>query len=308
MAKEECATRESMWRKRLDHEIRYHVRDGEERDYFQPRRIIEVAVIRAALTVFGLYERGMRNANDHRLIEHCFTWLDLPEGLDGFRILHCSDFHFMNENAPFLDSVVRCVGGVEVDLCVFTGDYRFGHFGRQDCVLAPMARVVSAIASRHGVIGVLGNHDVSDLAKILETLGIRMLVNAGMLLESNGARLWIGGIDDAHTFRSDHLPGALEGAPDDAFKLLLSHTPERIREAEARGVDLYLCGHTHGGQLCLPKLGAVVSNSRCPRRYTKGPWRYGSLRGYTTVGAGVTDVPVRFNCPPEAVLITLRRG
>src|SRR4029079_2861599 len=99
------------------------------------------------------------------------------------------------------------------------------------------------------------------------------------------------------------LDAALSGVPEDACKVLLVHSPEVIARAAERGVDLYLCGHTHGGQVCLPGLGPVVLNANCARRYARGTWRYGSMQGYTSSGLGTSCVPVRFFCPPEVAVI-----
>jgi len=78
-------------------------------------------------------------------------------------------------------------------------------------------------------------------------------------------------------------------------------------EAAAAGIHLYLCGHTHGGQIRLPWLGAPMQNAACPRRYAHGCWRHGEMQGYTSAGAGCSMLPVRYNCPPEITLIELAR-
>ena len=83
------------------------------------------------------------------------------------------------------------------------------------------------------------------------------------------------------------------------------HTPEMIPEAAQHGIDLYLCGHTHGGQICLPLIAPLLTQANCPRRYTRGAWRYGQVHGYTNTGAGASGVAVRFLCPPEIALIEL---
>ena len=81
---------------------------------------------------------------------------------------------------------------------------------------------------------------------------------------------------------------------------------ELLEEAATSGIDLYLCGHTHGGQICLPWLGPVLVNARCRRRYVGGQWTYKNVQGYTSYGTGSSCVPVRFNCPPEIGVIELK--
>jgi predicted MPP superfamily phosphohydrolase len=112
----------------------------------------------------------------------------------------------------------------------------------------------------------------------------------------------LAGIDDAHFYGSDSIEKAATGMSREEFSVLLSHTPEVYREGERLGFDVMLSGHTHGGQICLPGGIPVTLDARLPRHMGKGAWRYGKLSGYTSVGAGSSIVPVRFNCPPEITL------
>ena len=89
--------------------------------------------------------------------------------------------------------------------------------------------------------------------------------------------------------------------------ILLSHSPETHREAAALGYDLQLSGHTHGGQICLPGGIPILHNAPgCRRELIAGPWREGSMLGYTSRGAGAAGVAARFFCPPEITIHTLR--
>jgi predicted MPP superfamily phosphohydrolase len=262
------------------------------------------ALLRVVLTLTRLRRRGERNALTPVVRRLRFVFDHLPEAFCGFKLLHLTDLHA--DGLPgFAEAVGRCIQGLAVDLCVMTGDYRFGISGPCDSVYPPMQRLLMGVNSRLGVIGILGNHDVSDEIPELERMGVRVLVNAAHELRQARDSLWIIGVDDPHYYGCDDLPGALESVPADAFKILLVHSPEIIPEAEAAGVDLYLCGHTHGGQICLPLLGPVIVNSNCPRRYAEGVWQYQRLRGYTNAGVGTSGVPVRFFCPPEIGLIEL---
>ena len=92
------------------------------------------------------------------------------------------------------------------------------------------------------------------------------------------------------------------------MSILLSHTPEVYRHAHFAQFNIMLCGHTHGGQICLPGGIPVTLDSRCPRRIGAGPWRYQDMLGYTSVGAGTSIVNVRLNCLPEVTLHRLRPG
>ena len=106
---------------------------------------------------------------------------------------------------------------------------------------------------------------------------------------------------------TDAARAALETAPD-GFKIALIHAAELADIAANAGFSLYLAGHTHGGQVCLPGGRPIITHLGRHRRYASGLWRHGSMTGYTTTGIGVSGLPVRFNSRGEVVLITLRRG
>jgi hypothetical protein len=167
-----------------------------------------------------------------------------------------------------------------------------------------MRTILQAVRARHGVLAILGNHDEADIALGLAKMGVRMLINDAV--ETAGG-FWIIGVDDAHYYGCDDLSSPLATVPEGAFKLLLAHTPELYAEAAEAGIDLYLCGHTHAGQVCLPGIGPLLLNAACPRAYTRGRWRHRNTEGYTSSGVGCSLLPVRYNCPPEITRIELAR-
>ena len=140
----------------------------------------------------------------------------------------------------------------------------------------------------------------------LERMGIRMLLNECVVIERGGQRIHLAGIDDAHCFRVDNIEKAADAVPLEEFSILLSHTPEIYRQAAHAGFDLLLSGHTHGGQICLPGGIPITLDSVLPRSFGAGAWKYRDMAGYTSVGAGSSVVPVRFNCPLEITLHDLR--
>jgi predicted MPP superfamily phosphohydrolase len=170
-----------------------------------------------------------------------------------------------------------------------------------------MQRLLAGVNARQGLVGVLGNHDMAEMVPEFERLGVHMLMNESLELRRGPDSMWLVGVDDPHHYGCDDLPGALLDVPEQAFKILLVHTPELIPEADQHGVHLYLCGHTHGGQICLPFVGPILTHANCPRRYTRGAWRYNNVTGYTSSGVGCSGVTARFLCPPELVLIELCR-
>jgi predicted MPP superfamily phosphohydrolase len=156
------------------------------------------------------------------------------------------------------------------------------------------------------VFAVLGDHDTIQMVPGLEDMGIRMLLNESEALVRGDQRIYLAGIDDAHYYRVDNIEKAAAEIPPGAFSILLSHTPEIYRQAAHAGFDLLLGGHTHGGQICLPGSIPITLDSVLPRRMGSGPWNYGGMAGYTSVGVGSSIVPVRINCPPEITLHRLR--
>ncbi len=299
-------TRESLWNKRLAMEAKCLLRRRPELESESDGEGPSIAAARALLSLTGLLPRGLRNANEPLLREFTFSFRTLPEAFDGFRILQLSDFHF-SERPGFIDAVCGIVTGVRCDLCLLTGDYRFNRQAPCRSVYAGMRRLIETISPQLGTVAILGNNDMSDFVSGFRPLGIRVLVNESTAVSQGGEEIWIAGVDDPHDFFCDSLPLAIRDVPAGAFTILLAHSPEIIPEAEQFGVDLYLCGHTHGGQVCLPYFGQVFLNARCERRYSAGRWRHGDMQGYTTTGIGASTIPLRFNCPPEAVVIELRR-
>ena len=261
-------------------------------------------LLKAALMSMGLYWKGVRNALQPQVRRVKFAFPNLPKAFDGFRILHLSDLHIDGVDG-LSDVVAEIVSGCEVDLCVMTGDYRFAIHGSCAAVYPHMRKIHSAIRAEFGTLAILGNHDAAEIAFELEKLGIRMLVNEAMELRRQKQSLWIAGVDDSHHYQCDNLPLAIEDTPDHAFKVLLAHTPEMFEEAAVSSIDLYLTGHTHAGQIVLPFRGPVVQNAACPREFVHGQWRHREMQGYTSAGIGCSMVPIRFNCPPEIVIVEL---
>lgn len=265
-----------------------------------------MAVLDWTLRAFGLTRRGRRNAADYRLerVEHRLP--GLAGEFDGFTILQLSDLHADRLEAAS-GRLEALLAATPCDLVALTGDYRFDTHGDYGPCLRRMADIVAALRPVHGILGVLGNHDFVETVPLLEQLDIRLLLNESWTLERAGKRLFLAGVDDPHYYAGDDLERALAGTRDTDTVVLLAHSPELYREARAAGVHLYLCGHTHGGQICLPGGFAPIVNAACPRRLTRGTWDHGGLRGHTSRGTGASGLPVRFNCPPEVTLHTLRR-
>lgn len=268
-----------------------------ERVFFRP-------LLWAGLKVSGLYPRGAANALQPVVRSLRLECPNLPAAFDGYRILQVSDLHI--DGVDGLDEILaEKMAGIRADLCVLTGDYRFHNEGACDDVYPLLKRIVSSIRAEDGIYGILGNHDASEIAFRLEDMGVRMLVNEAAAILKGGESIWVAGVDDPYDYRCDDLAAALDSTPSGAFKVLLAHTPDLYREAEAGGVSIYLCGHTHAGQIRMPIVGSLFHHAKAPRSHTAGYWLYRRMHGYTSAGAGCSGLPVRFNCPPEITTIEL---
>jgi predicted MPP superfamily phosphohydrolase len=263
-------------------------------------------VIKLALKVLGLYDRGQLEALTPVVREVELSFPDLPHAFDGFRLLHLSDLHIDGVDG-LAEILAAQLEAIEADVCVMTGDFRFEDEGPCDEVYRRMRTLLPAITARHGIYATLGNHDDSGIAFGLEEMGVRMLINESVEIGRGRESIWLAGVDDDFDYQCDDLPAAMAAIPSNACKILLAHTPDLYEQAAASGVHLYLCGHTHGGQIRLPNLGAIRSNARCSRAYTYRYWNYNGMHGYTSGGIGSSSLPVRLNCPPEIVLFTFSK-
>ena len=250
------------------------------------------------LKLTGLMRWARGNALQYRLRELDIAIEGLPTAFDGYRILHLSDLH-IDEILDGGDGLCRMLKNLDYDLCVVTGDYRFDTYGVFDEVMDRMSKLMAALEGPDGVIGILGNHDFVEMVPGLEALGMKVLLNESVAIERGGYRIWIVGLDDAHYYEVDDLARAMADIDASQPVVLLVHSPEVVPEAEAVGVNLYLCGHTHGGQVCLPGGIPIIGNARCARDKLSGRWSHGRMQGFTHRGTGSSGIPVRINCPPE---------
>ena len=263
------------------------------------------SLIRNALKLSGLYRRGRRNAERVEIRTNIVRSSKLPEAFDGFTILHLSDMHVeMSDGA--MRHVVKLLPELSYDICVLTGDFRAKTFGPFDATLTGLARVRSHLTGP--IYGVLGNHDTIQMVPGLEAMGITMLLNENEPIVRRDQRIYLAGIDDAHYYRVDNIEKAASEIPEAEFSILLSHTPEIYRQAAHAGFDLLLSGHTHGGQICLPRSIPITLDAVLPRRMGSGSWEYHHMAGYTSVGVGSCIVAVRLNCPPTITLHRLQSG
>jgi len=243
--------------------------------------------------------------------------LRLPERFDGFTIAQLSDFHYEDHFSVVpIRKAVELVNGLHPDLIVLTGDFvtvpmiEFSGRNRSQSAksAAPCAEILQKLQAPLGKFAVLGNHDASSdsfrVASALREHGIPVLLNRSVPLERGTDRIWLAGIDDVLE-GSPTLSAALEKVPSHEPVVLLAHEPDFADEAALSPVDLQLSGHSHGGQIWIPGIGAPWLPP-LGRKYPRGLYKLGNLTLYTNIGIGTIRAPIRINCPPEITLITLK--
>ena len=261
--------------------------------------------IRLGFKMLGLYGRGRRNALDVKVRHNRLPLRRLPPEFEGYTLLQVSDLH-LDVTPGLVDAVAAVIKPLKYDVAVLTGDFRARTYGEIGTALNELARLRPEF--RGEVYGVMGNHDFVEMLPPMEDMGIRFLMNEHVWLRRGEATVCLAGVDDSHFYETDNIQAAAAHLEKEVPAILLSHSPEIYRKAAACGFDAVLCGHTHGGQICLPGGIPFVMNARAPIRTARGAWTYRGMVGYTSAGAGCSGVEMRFWCPPEVTLHTLTRA
>ncbi|MCH2073873.1 MAG: metallophosphoesterase [Puniceicoccaceae bacterium] len=262
-------------------------------------------LIEFCLKLSGFWNRAVRNYFDIQVVKNEVRLKNLPPEFDGYTILQLSDLH-SDLHPDFPERVKEIIAPLVYDCLALTGDFRTCTFGEHSGATVATIDILAELEQPK--FAILGNHDFLAKVPVMEAAGIRFLLNEHILLRRGEAELCLIGIDDPNFFKTHNLERALDGAPPDATKVLLSHAPQTCTMAEEKGIDLLIAGHTHGGQICLPGGYLIMHDRSAPRHILSGAWREGKLQGYTSRGTGCSGLPVRLNCPAEVTLHTLRRG
>jgi predicted MPP superfamily phosphohydrolase len=278
---------------------------------------------RSAVGVVGLASGGVGSyatliaPEKVRLRRYDYPVADLPRELEGLRVLHVSDTHYGPFVAmPYLRDVFDRANALRPDLVLLTGDYV--HYSPES--VEPGIEVLSRLKARFGAVAVMGNHEhwegTAYCQAQFKKIGLPLIDNANLFLTSSGLRsdavpghsLCLAGIGDLWEDEVD-FEKALAGAPADMPRLLLSHNPDAAEKVAAgQRIDLMLSGHTHGGQIAFPLIGAPVSPSRFGDKYIGGLCQGPNCRVLVSRGVGMAGIPLRFGVPPELGLITLHRA
>jgi len=233
----------------------------------------------------------------------------LPTG-KRIRLVQIADLHIERITRREHD-LIEQVNALDADFCLYTGDYlNFSYIGEPEAI-AEARQVLNAIQAHHGAYAVRGTHQVDPnalLPTLFEELPIRWLRSEHVTARHDGYAITFAGASCTR-MREIDVPAvgrALSDVPQDTFTVLLYHTPDLVPEAISAGADLYLAGHTHGGQVVLPMVGPVACSSRFGPRYAAGLHRVGGSMLFVTRGGGEVVVPFRLACEPEIAVLELR--
>ncbi|WP_411347872.1 metallophosphoesterase [Paenibacillus sp. WLX2291] len=236
---------------------------------------------------------------------------NLPPSLNGMRLVQFSDMHLgMGKNIGDLDKLADVIMGEKPDLLCFTGDMVDEYASELNGGIAALQRMQAPL----GKFAVLGNHDYLDdvlaVSQQMRQGGFQMLINENHIITRDDGVLAIAGLDDQLLGNPDVHKGA-KGIPDDACRILLMHEPDYAdRIPEELQFGLQLSGHSHGGQIRVPLVGAVIT-PKGSRKYVMGGYKAGingHLPLYVNRGIGMSQLPVRFMCRPELTIFTLHRA
>jgi predicted MPP superfamily phosphohydrolase len=240
-----------------------------------------------------LYER-----HDLELTRKVFPVSGLPEALRGLRVGVLTDIHrSQTVSHELVTAAVHMLMAERPDLILLGGDYVSW---RDQRYVHPAADALAPLSAPHGVIAILGNHDDErEMPAALAAKGFTVLKDArtrlairGEVMDFAGLRYW--------TYKVGEIAHVMRGTVPHA--ILLAHTPKRLFEAQQLAVPAVISGHTHGGQIVLPGIGAVAAREF---PVIAGVEQRQGTTIFVSRGVGTVYVPIRINCPPEVAVLTL---
>ncbi|MBK1829573.1 metallophosphoesterase [Verrucomicrobiaceae bacterium R5-34] len=231
----------------------------------------------------------------------------LPPALDGLVIAQLTDFHFQpDRDESLIADAVAAVNAHQPDLIALTGDF----ITESSKVFSPLMQVLSGLEAKHGIYGVMGNHDgwsqrPGFYRQGFQEVGMEFLTNRGTRIELHGESLFITGTDSVWSGKVD-AAACWKGHRDEPV-LALVHEPDVFDHLRPNHrIDLQLSGHTHGGQCRVPLIGYAPVKVRYGRNYIYGEYARDDSKIFVSRGLGTVGQRVRFACAPEVAILTLR--
>ncbi len=225
------------------------------------------------------------------------------------RIVQLSDLHVERATRREIELVDR-VNDLQPDLIVLTGDFLNLSYLQDEQAVAGLRALIGQLDAPLGIYAVDGTvEDPPRVRELLSDLGVQVLDQEVLRLPAAGGQIALVGVSNyGYADDQETLNGLMQGVAPNEFSLLLHHHPDLAYDAQSAGVDLYLCGHTHGGQVRLPVYGAMITFSRFGKTFESGHYTLGDTHLYVSRGLGMEGsyAPrVRFLAPPEVVVVDL---
>jgi predicted MPP superfamily phosphohydrolase len=290
--------------------------------------ITRVGYVGAGLTFASFLYGVTLGKYKFRVLDHTVPLAKLPVGFAGWKVVQISDAHlgsFLNDREP-IEKSIELINSLNPDLILFTGDL----VNVEASEAEPWIDVFAKLKARHGKFSILGNHDYADygamtdeqraasrkrIIEIHREMGFDLLMNENRILESNGDRMALVGVENwGKGFKQQgDLPKALRGTENIDCRILLSHDPTHWEEqvlGKEQGIQLTLSGHTHGMQMGIeiPAIGLKFSPARLRYRRWGGLYTEGSQHLHVNRGFGFIGFPGRVGMPPEITLLNLQQA
>ncbi|MBQ6629261.1 MAG: metallophosphoesterase [Methanobrevibacter sp.] len=246
--------------------------------------------------------------NNIDLVEIDIEIKDLGWDFNNFKILNLTDIHLGQWiNPEYLDELIDYVNTLNIDLITLTGDYFSYNLEDYD---ESLEKSLKKLKAKYGKFGVLGNHDhwmsAEKIRNIFKKSGVIDLSNDVFTLKKGENYLNICGVD-SYTVCADNLDKVISKLPKNIPSILLAHEPDFAKESSQTGLfDLQISGHSHGGQLIIPKFETTPFRGPNSTKYPVGLYKVGDMIQYTSKGLGTNSFRIRINCKPEITIITLK--
>ena len=230
---------------------------------------------------------------------------NLKSGVEGLKIVQLSDIHLHpHTKIEFVQKAIALANSLQPDLVVLTGDY----VSRKADSIFELAPVLAGLNAKYGVFTILGNHDLwtnrAVVTDALRAAGLPVLHNEGLEINVGQDSIFLAGLDDLWSGQPD-LHAALDKKAGDMPVIMLAHEPDFADTLSADGqIALQISGHSHGGQVRLPGIGAPIL-PYLGKKYDQGLYKVNDMWLYTNRGIGLSSIPIRINCPPEITEFTL---
>lgn len=232
----------------------------------------------------------------------------MAPGLSGLRIVHLTDLHFRRRWPLAYDAMFQILAGDPPDLLFITGDFVDSKRNHRPA-MPNVRRFVEKCVARIGCFAIHGNHDTYAIGRELGDSPVMFLDGRRHSIQTPRGIIELIGLPGKR--RAELEPAFVESiAPQGSgtLRIVLSHYPDHLKRLGRLQFDLFLAGHTHGGQICLPGGVPIIRHDALPRRLTTGAHRVGTKWLVVSRGLGATGLPVRLFCPPEVIEIRCQAG